>query len=95
MSLAAAATVRVGSYTPGFETPEKLDVAVEATTVSVSVLPPVIRNSLWMSPFAALSAGTPPVATTVAVPPVRVTTSVLLAACVGLTSALLIVDELV
>jgi hypothetical protein len=47
-----------------------------------------------MSPFP-LSAGVPPVATTVAAPAVRVTTNVLLAACVGLTSALLIVDELV
>jgi hypothetical protein len=48
-----------------------------------------------MSPFAALLAGVPLVATTVAVPPVRVTTSRFDTACVGLSSTLLIVDELV
>jgi hypothetical protein len=48
-----------------------------------------------MSPFETWFAGVPPVVTTVAVPPVRVITNVLLAACVGLPSTLLIVDELV
>jgi hypothetical protein len=50
-----------------------------------------------MSPFP-LSAGTPapaPVVTTVAAPAVRVMSNVFVTACVGLTSALLIVDELV
>jgi hypothetical protein len=48
-----------------------------------------------MSPFATLFAGVPPVGTTVAVPAVRVTTNVLLDACVELPSTLLIVEELV
>jgi hypothetical protein len=46
MSPATPATVLVGSYTLGFVIPEKLDVLDDATTVSVSVLPLVISNSL-------------------------------------------------
>jgi hypothetical protein len=34
--------VWVGSYTPGFVTPEKLDVTDDATAVNVNVVPPVI-----------------------------------------------------
>jgi hypothetical protein len=67
----------------------------DATAVNVSVDPLVISNSLSMSPFDTWFAGVPLVATTVAVPPVRVISNVLADACVELPSTLLIVEALV
>ncbi len=86
--------VWVGSNTADSTLPSEKNGSLPCTSTRiVKLVPPVILNSRWIAPLP-LSAGVPPVDTTVAEPEVSVSTSLLLTVCPPLIASGML-DELV